>query len=79
MPDRYEAFHTEFSNLCAKLDAAKAHIVAAYRAMEANPTDQTIAAYEDALDRADAVRQAIGINNDAEMRQRDIDSGRIAA
>ena len=79
MTDRYEHFNTEFRNLCAKLTAAQAGIAAAWRAMEANPTDETIAAYEEALDRAKAIRQAIGANTDAEMRQRSIDAGLIAA
>lgn len=79
MTDRYQPFNDAFAALVADLTAAKAAIADAGRAMEADPTDATIAAYEDALNRADMVRAAMGENQTAHMRQRDLDSGRIAA
>ena len=67
------------THLYAELELTRRAIGNAYDAMTANPCDNTITAYERALDDAAAARLAIITAHDADMAERDIRSCRKAA
>ena len=65
--------------LYAELELTRRATDSAYDAMTANPCDNTISAYERALDAAAAARLAIITAYDADMAARDVRSCRKAA
>lgn len=65
--------------LYAELELTRRAVGDAYDAMTANPCDNTISAYECALDNAAAARLAVGAAYDADMAARDVRSCRKAA
>lgn len=69
MTDR---FHTDFSDLYEALDAALHSVSYAAHLMDIDPSDVTIAGYEQALDYAARVRNQIGERHAADMARREL-------
>lgn len=71
----YEHFNVKMSELYEELDAVLHSLSYTHYMMVMDPSDKTIAEYEQMIDREKSVRQKIGNLNAEEMRQRSIDAG----